>query len=317
MEARGIAVPGADGTRRRLQAARPRYGEMAIKAFLAGCAMISIATTTAIIFSLLIPSLAFFREVSLGDFLFKTEWAPAQDLFGVVPLVVGTFNVVLWGMVVAIPIGLGAAMYLSEYATPRVRKTVKPILEVLAGIPTVAIGFFGVSLVTPVLQDIWPGDFLGGPPGFFNAGAAGLCIGLMIVPIIASISEDAMSSVPSGLREGAYALGASKMRVALRIVFPAALSGIVASLVLAVSRAVGETMIVLLVAGNTPNVTLNPVENVQAMTAFIGTTATGDIAQGSVEYNTVFAVGTLLFFITLIMNLISIRFVRKYRQVYQ
>jgi phosphate transport system permease protein len=318
MEARRIAVPGAAGPHRpRLQAARPRYGEAAIKAFLAGCAILSIATTTAIVISLLIPALDFFRDVPVGDFLFKTEWAPAQDLFGVVPLVVGTFNVVLWGMVFAIPIGLGAAIYLSEYAAPRTRRVVKPILEILAGIPTVAIGFFGVSLVTPLLQDIWPGGFLGGPPGFFNAGAAGLCVGLMIVPIIASISEDAMSSVPGGLREGAYALGASKMRVALRVVFPAALSGVVASLVLAVSRAVGETMIVLLVAGNTPNVTFNPVENVQAMTAFIGTTATGDIAQGSVEYNTVFAVGSLLFVITLVMNLIAIRFVRKYRQVYE
>src|SRR5918996_941804 len=318
MEARGIAVPGAGGpSRPRLQAARPRYGEMAIKAFLAGCAILSIATTTAIVISLLIPTLDFFDQVPLGDFFLKSEWAPAQDLFGVIPLVVGTFSVVLWGMVFAIPIGLGAAIYLSEYASPRVRRVVKPILEILAGIPTVAIGFFGVSLVTPLLQDIWPGDFLGGPPGFFNAGAAGLCIGLMIVPIIASISEDAMSSVPAGLREGAYALGASKMVVALRVVFPAALSGIVASIVLAVSRAVGETMIVLLVAGNTPNVTFNPVDNVQAMTAFIGTTATGDIAQGSVEYDTVFAVGTLLFLMTLVLNLISIRFVRKYRQVYE
>jgi phosphate transport system permease protein len=318
MDAQGIAVPGAGGLKRpRLQAASPRYGEKAIKLFLAACAALSIATTTAIVLSLLLPAIDFFGEVPVGDFLFKTEWAPAQDLFGVIPLVVGTFNVVLWGMVVAIPIGLGAAIYLSEYASPRVRKAVKPVLELLAGIPTVAIGFFGVSLVTPVLQDIWPGTFLGGPPGFFMAGSAGLCIGLMIVPIIASISEDAMSSVPAGLREGAYALGASKMRVALRVVFPAALSGIVASIVLAVSRAVGETMIVLLVAGNTPNVTLNPVENVQAMTAYIGTTATGDIAQGTIEYDTVFAVGTLLFAVTLVMNLISIRFVRKYRQVYE
>jgi phosphate transport system permease protein len=318
MEAGEIAVPGAAGpSRPRLQAASPRYGEKAIKAVLAGCAVLSVATTIAIVVSLLIPAVDFFREVPFADFFLKTEWAPAQDLFGVVPLVVGTFNVVLWGMVVAVPVGLGAAIYLSEYASPRVRSVVKPTLEILAGIPTVAIGFFGVSLVTPLLQDIWPGTFLGGPPGFFMAGAAGLCIGLMIVPIIASISEDSMSSVPAGLREGAYALGASRMRVSLRVVFPAALSGIVASLVLAVSRAVGETMIVLLVAGNTPNVTLNPVENVQAMTAFIGTTATGDIAQGTIEYDTVFAVGALLFVITLVMNLISIRFVRKYRQVYE
>jgi phosphate transport system permease protein len=231
--------------------------------------------------------------------------------------VVGTLNVVLWGMLFAIPIGLGSAIYLSEYATPRVRRTVKPMLEILAGIPTVAIGFFGVAFVTPLLQDIWPGGFLGGPPGFFNAGAAGLCIGLMIVPIIASISDDAMSSVPGGLREGAYALGASKMRVALRVVFPAALSGTVASIVLAFSRAVGETMIVLLVAGNTPNLTINPTETIQAMTAFIGVTATGDVATGTIEYDTVFAVGLLLFAITLVANLISIRLVRHYREVYE
>jgi phosphate transport system permease protein len=318
MEAGGIATPGAAGpSGLRLQAASPRYGEKAIKAFLAGCAILSVAITTAIVVALLIPTVDFFGQVPIGDFLFKTEWAPAQDLFGVIPLVVGTLNVVLWGMVFAIPIGLGAAIYLSEYARPRVRKVVKPILEVLAGIPTVAIGFFGISLVVPLFQDIWPGEFLGGPPGFFMAGAAGVCIGLMIVPIIASISEDAMSSVPAGLRQGAYALGASKMRVALRVVFPAALSGIVASLVLAVSRAIGETMIVLLVAGNTPNITLNPVEPVQAMTAYIGVTATGDVAQNTIEYDTVFAVGALLFAITLVMNLVAIRFVRRYRQVYE
>ena len=230
---------------------------------------------------------------------------------------IGTLNVVLWGLLVAIPVGLGAAIYLSEYAHPRARKLIKPVLEVLAGIPTVAIGFFGVSLVTPLLQDIWPGSFLDGPPGFFNAGAAALCIGLMIVPIISSISEDAMRAVPGGLREGAYAMGATKRRVATRVVFPAALSGIVASVVLAFSRAVGETMIVLLVAGNTPNLTLNPVEPIQAMTAFIGVTATGDIATGTIEYDTVFAVGLLLFAITLVANLISIRLVRKYREVYE
>jgi len=318
MEARDIAASGPAGVPpRRLEAASPRYGEKAIKAALMACAALSVITTTAIVISLLGPALGFFEVVAPGDFIFKTEWAPAQDLFGVLPLVVGTINVVLWGMLFAIPIGLGAAIYLSEYASRRVRKAVKPILEILAGIPTVAIGFFGVSFVTPLLQDLWPGSFLGGPPGFFNALAAGLCIGLMIVPIISSISEDAMSSVPAGLREGAYALGASKMRVATRVVFPAALSGIVASIVLAISRAIGETMIVLLVAGNTPNLTLNPVENIQAMTAYIGVTATGDIATGTIEYDTVFAVGALLFVLTLGMNLISIRLVRKYREVYE
>jgi phosphate transport system permease protein len=276
-----------------------------------------VITTTAIVFSLLGPSIGFFREVSIVDFFTGTEWFPTQGFFGVLPLIVGSLNVVGWALLFAIPIGLGAAIYLSEYAPRRVRKAVKPILEVLAGIPTVAIGFFGISFVVPTLRDNWPGSFLGGPPGFFMAGAASLCIGLMIVPIISSISEDAMSAVPAGLREAAYALGASKLRVATRVVFPAAISGIVASIVLGVSRAVGETMVVLMVAGNNPNVTLNPVEAIQAMTAYLGITATGDIATGTVEYDTVFAVGALLFAITLVMNLFSIRLVRKYREVYE
>jgi phosphate transport system permease protein len=317
VEARDIAASGPAGIPRRLEAPSPRYGEKVIYGLLALCAALSVITTTAIVISLLGPAFGFFQEVSPGDFFLKTEWAPAQELFGVLPLVVGTLNVVLWGLVFAIPIGLGTAIYLSEYARPRVRKVVKPVLEVLAGIPTVAIGFFGVSLVTPLLQDIWPGEFLEGPPGFFNALAAALCVGLMIVPIISSISDDAMRSVPAGLREGAYALGASKMRVALRVVFPAALSGTVASIVLAFSRAVGETMIVILVAGNTPNLTFNPTEAIQAMTSFIGVTATGDIATGTIEYDTVFAVGALLFVITLIANLISIRLVRRYREIYE
>jgi phosphate transport system permease protein len=317
VEARDIGVSSPVGLASRLEAPSRRWGERAIFAALALCAVLSVITTTAIVISLIGPALGFFGEVAPGDFFLKSEWAPAQDLFGVLPLVVGTLNVVLWGLLVAVPVGLGAAIYLSEYAHPRVRKVIKPVLEVLAGIPTVAIGFFGVSLVTPLLQDIWPGSFLDGPPGFFNAGAAALCIGLMIVPIISSISEDAMRAVPGGLREGAYAMGATKRRVATRVVFPAALSGIVASIVLAFSRAVGETMIVLLVAGNTPNLTLNPVEPIQAMTAYIGVTATGDIATGTIEYDTVFAVGLLLFAITLVANLISIRLVRKYREVYE
>jgi phosphate transport system permease protein len=222
-------------------------------------------------------------------------------------------------MLFAIPIGLGAAIYLSEYARPGVRKAVKPILEILAGIPTVAIGFFAVSFILPeIIQPLWPGDFLGGATGKpFIALAAGLGIGLMIVPIIASISEDAMSAVPRGLHEGAYALGATKAKVAVRVIIPAALSGIVASIVLAISRAVGETMIVVLAAGSTPNLTFNPVEAIQAMTAYIATTATGDISTGSTDYKAVFAVGTVLFFMTLVMNMVSIRLVRRYREVYE
>ena len=314
MEARDIGVSGPAGITRRLEAPSPRYGEKLIYASLAACAILSVVTTTAIVIALIGPTLGFFQDVPVADFLFGTEWSPSFEpaSFGVLPLVVGTLSVTLWGMLFAIPIGLGAAVYLSEYANPRVRKTIKPILEILAGIPTVAIGFFCVSFITPeVLQSIFPSA------GIFLALSAGLGIGLMTVPIIASISEDAMRAVPGGLREGAYAMGATRMRVATRVVFPAALSGIVASIVLAISRAVGETMVVVLAAGSTPNLTLNPLESIQAMTAFIATTATGEIAQDTVEYDTIFAVGTLLFVMTLAMNLISIRLVRRFREVYE
>lgn len=304
-----------------LQAPKPRYGEKVIQGLLAACGILSVLTTTAIVFSLIGPTIGFFEVVPVDEFLFGTEWAPQFEppSFGVLAIVAGTLNVTLWGMLFAVPIGLGSAIYLSEYARPGVRKTVKPVLEILAGVPTVAIGFFAASFILPeIIVPLWPGEFLGGATGKpFMALAGGLGIGLMIVPIIASISEDAMSAVPSGLREGAYAMGATKFKVATRVVFPAALSGIVASIVLATSRAVGETMIVLLAAGSTPNFTLNPVEAVQTMTAYIGVTATGDIATGTLDYKSVFAVGTVLFVMTLMMNLVSIRLVRRYREVYE
>ncbi|HYJ21196.1 MAG TPA: phosphate ABC transporter permease subunit PstC [Solirubrobacterales bacterium] len=315
------ATQPAGGPPRRLQAPSKRYGEKAIQGLLALCGILSVLTTTAIVISLVGPTIGFFELVPVGDFLFGTDWTPQFEppSFGVLAIVVGTLNVTLWGMLFAIPVGLGSAIYLSEYASPRVRKTLKPVLEILAGIPTVAIGFFAVSFILPeIIQPIWPDSLLGGAVGKpFMALAAGLGIGLMIVPIIASISEDAMSAVPRGLREGAYALGATKAKVAIRVVFPAALSGIVASIVLAISRALGETMIVVLAAGSTPQLTLNPVEAIQAMTSYIATTATGDISTGSVDYKSVFAVGTVLFVMTLVMNVISIRLVRKYREVYE
>jgi phosphate transport system permease protein len=320
VEARDSLSSGRQGAfaPSRLEAPSRRLGEKAIQGLLALCAAISIVTTTAIVISLVGPSLSFFGEVPIGDFLFGTDWSPAlrPQHFGVLPIVVGTLSVTFWGLLFAVPIGLLSAIYLSEYARPRVRKTVKPLLEVLAGIPTVAIGFFAFSFITPALQDVWPG-FLGDEPNIFNALAAALAVGLLIVPIIASISEDAMSAVPSGLREGAYAMGATRMKVAVRVVFPAALSGIVASIVLGVSRAVGETMVVLMAAGATPNLTFNPVESIEAMTAYIAITGTGDIATGTLEYNTIFAVGLVLFVMTLVMNLISIRLVRRYREVYE
>lgn len=320
MEARDtIAATGAGGAEqppRPLVAASPRRGEKVIFGLLALCTLISVITTTAIVLSLLSPTLDFFGEISIGDFLSFDDWAPLQEpgSFGVLNIVVGTLSVTLWAMVVAVPIGLLSATYLSEYARPRVRKTLKPVLEVLAGIPTVAFGVFAVAFISPEIQDIFPG-FIKTPP--FSAGVAGLAVGLMIVPIIASISDDAMRSVPAGLREGAYALGATKLKVSTRVVFPAAISGIVASIVLAASRAVGETMIVLLVAGKTPNATLDPGASVQTMTAFIGTTATGDIPTGSIDYKTIFAVGALLFVITFVLNMFAIRLVRRFREVYE
>jgi phosphate transport system permease protein len=321
MEASGIGAQGGiGGPRRSLEAPSRRIGEKVIKGLLAFCGLLSVLTTTAIVISLIGPTLGFFDLVDPIAFLTGTDWGPSFEppSFGVLPIVVGTLSVTLWGMLFAIPIGLGAAIYLSEYASPRARRIVKPTLEILAGIPTVAIGFFAATFILPsIIQPLWPDGLFGGDERPFMALAAGLGIGLMIVPIIASLSDDAMTAVPRGLREGAYALGSTRAKVATRVVFPAALSGIVASIVLAISRAVGETMIVLLAAGSTPNLTFNPVESIQAMTSYIATTATGDISTGSPDYKAIFAVGTVLFLMTLVMNMISIRLVRRYREVYE
>lgn len=317
MQASEIAASGPAASQRpRLEAAGTRYGEKLIIAGLGACAAISVITTTAIVGSLLVPSIEFFGAVPIKDFLLGTDWGPTftPPTFGVLPIVAGTLSITFWSLLFAIPIGIGSAIYLSEYASRRTRKVVKPVLEVLAGVPTVAFGFFALVFITPQLQDIWPG-FLGDGPGIFSALAGGLAIGLLIVPIVATVSEDAMGSVPSGLREGAYALGATRSRVAARVVLPAALSGVVAAVILAASRAIGETMVVLLAAGNTPNLTLNPTEPIQAMTAFIATTATGDIATGTITYETVFAVALLLFAMTLLINVLSIRLVRRFREV--
>lgn len=320
MEARdAIAATRALGRpdpSRPLVAARPRHGERVIQWLLAGCALLSVATTTAIVLSLLAPTIDFFGEVSLSSFFSFEDWAPTQadPGFGVFRVVIGTLSTSLWALLFAVPIGLLSAIYLSEYAKPRVRKTIKPVLEVLAGIPTVALGLFAVTFLSPEIQKIFP-SFIQTPP--FAAGVAGLAIGLLLVPIIASISDDAMRAVPGGLREGAYALGATKLKVSTRVVFPAAISGIVASIVLALSRAVGETMIVLLAAGGTPNPTFDPGQSVLTMTAFIGKTATGDIGTGTITYDTIFAVGALLFVMTLAMNYVAIRLVRRFREVYE
>jgi phosphate transport system permease protein len=295
----------------RLRADRRRWGEDVVKGLLALCALVSVATTVGIVVALLEPSIEFFRDVSVVDFFSGDRWAPLfkPASFGIQPLLVGTLAVTFWACLVALPFGLGSAVYLSEYARPRVRGVLKPALEVLAGIPTVVYGFFALTFLTPLLRD------LGIDVGIFNVLSAGLVMGVMLIPTVASISEDAMSAVPRELRDGAYGLGASRLQVSTRIVIPAAVSGIVASYVLAISRAVGETMIVLIAAGGLAQITVDPREPAQTMTAFIGATGIGDVPTGSIEYKTIFAVGLTLFVLTFAMNVLSSRLVRKYREV--
>jgi phosphate transport system permease protein len=304
---------GATAAAPRLRGRRRRLGEDAIRGLLGLCALVSVATTAGIFVALLLPALDFFGEVSVVEFLTGTDWAPLFEpaRFGVVPLAVGTLSVTFWACLVAMPFGLGAAIYLSEYARPRVRRVLKPALEVLAGIPTVVFGFFALTFVTPLLRD------LGIDVEIFNALSAGLVMGVMLIPTVASISEDAMSAVPRELRDGAYALGSTKLQVSTRIVVPAAISGIVASYVLAISRAIGETMIVLIAAGQQPNLTFDPREAIETMTAFIAATGAGDVPVGSIEYKTIFAVGLTLFLATLLLNLVAIRLVRRWREVYE
>ena len=298
-----------------LGVARRRWHEEAIKALLILAALISILTTTGIVISLARETIVFFQDVGIGAFLFGTDWSPIikPQSFGVVPLVSGTLMITGICLVVAIPLGLGSAIYLSEYARPRVRKTVKPILELLAGVPTIVFGYFALTFFTPtILTDILHMDI-----SVFNALSAGIVMGFMVMPTIASVAEDAMSAVPASLREGSFGLGANRLQTSLRVVFPAALSGIVASVVLGASRAIGETMIVLVAAGQIAVISADAREPMYTMTSYIAAIGKGDVATGSTQYKTIFAVGMLLFVITLVLNLISIRFVRKYRQVYE
>jgi phosphate transport system permease protein len=292
---------------------RIRPGEVVVRAVLFLAATISVLTTLGIVLSLLLPAVEFFREVSPWEFFTGTTWAPLFEPahFGVLPLVVGTMMISFWSALVAFPLGVGVAIYLSEYARPRVTAVLKPVLEILAAIPTVVFGYFALTFVTPLLRDI------GVQVEIFNALAASLVLGVMLIPTVASLSEDAMAAVPRDLRDGGYALGADKLQVSTRIVVPAAVSGIIAAFVLAFSRAVGETMIVLIAAGQLPQITFDPRETIETMTAFIGATGNGDVPTGSIEYKTIFAVGLTLFLITLVMNLISIRLVRRFREVYE
>jgi len=297
-----------------LRQRRGRYGERVAMVALVGSAGLSVLVTIGIFFALLVPSLEFLREISIREFLTGDRWAPtfADASFGVLPLVTGTMWTTVIGLLIAIPFGLGAAIYLAEYAPERVRRFLKPVLEVLAGIPSVVYGYFALYFVAPTVLN----DLLSVEVGTFSVLAAGLVLGIMIIPTVASLSEDAMSAVPQSLRQASFALGANRMRTTLRVVFPAAVSGITASIVLAASRAVGETMIVALAAGTQAQVVSSPTEPGQTMTGFIAQTATGESSPGSLTYNTLFAVGLLLFVVTLLMNVVAGSIVRRIREVY-
>jgi phosphate transport system permease protein len=307
----GRGGPGPDFVFRR---SSPRRLEAVVRLALRFSALLSVLITLGIVTALLVPALTFFREVSVVEFLTGTRWAPqfADASFGVLPLVTATAWTTAIALLVAIPFGLGAAIYLSEYAHPKARKTLKPVLELLAGVPTVVFGFFALSFVAPVVLKEW----LSVDVGTFSILAAGLVMGVMIIPTIASLAEDAMTAVPQAMRQGSAALGANRMQTTVRVVFPAALSGIVAAIVLGISRAIGETMIVAIAAGARSQMVTDPTMEGATMTGFIARMALGDSRVGSLEYNTLFAVGLLLFVLTLIVNLISIRLVRRFRQEY-
>ncbi|MDX1690520.1 MAG: phosphate ABC transporter permease subunit PstC [Acidimicrobiia bacterium] len=304
---------------------RSRPLERAIVATLFVAGAISIAVTLGILWELGKESLLFFgdEEVSLWGFLTTTTWQPQAGSFGIWPLILGTVYITVIALVVAIPIGLAAAIYLSEYASPRVRGILKPTLEILVGIPTVVFGFFAITFMTPLLRGIFGETTV----GFFNVLSAGIVVGFLIVPLISSLAEDAMAAVPDSLRQAAYGLGASKLEVSLRIVVPAALSGIAAGIVVAMSRAVGETMVVTLAAGASPrnwtfgeeglSTILDPFEGAQTMTGYIAITASGDLSYDTIDYNSIFAIGLTLFVMTLGLNSLSRRIVKRYRQEYE
>ncbi|NJD03847.1 MAG: phosphate ABC transporter permease subunit PstC [Ruminiclostridium sp.] len=275
-------------------------------------ALISVFTTIGIILSLFINSTGFFSKVSIVEFLTGTQWTPlfSDRHFGILPLVTGTLIITAGAAVISIPVGLCSAIYLSEYAKPKIRKVLKPFLEVLAGIPSIVYGYFALTAITPLLQSLIPQTEI------FNAASGSIAVGIMTIPLVSSLSEDALRAVPDSLRHGALALGSTKLETSLRVVVPAAISGISASFVLAVSRAIGETMIVTIASGARPNFTLNPLESVQTMTAFIVQASQGDNPHGTTGFYALFAVGLVLFLITLIMNIISHSIVQKYRKEY-
>ncbi len=292
-----------------------RPGETLIQSILFFCGAVSILTTIGIVYELGKEAWLFFGdpEISLVEFFTSTNWRPAIGEYGVLPLVTSTLITSIIAMLVALPLGLGSAIYLSEYASARVRSILKPVLEILAGVPTVVYGYFALTFTTPILRLIFGQDTV----SIYNMAAAGLTMGIMILPLVSSMSEDALSSVPRSLREASYGLGATRLETAVQVVVPAALSGIVAAFIVGVSRAVGETMIVAIAAGAGPNFTFNPFEAAETMTGYIARISGGDLAYDTPDYNSIFAIGLLLFAITLTLNLISRQISRRFREVYE
>ena len=297
----------------RLTRARGRPLEKVLRWLFFACAAISVLTTLAVVGVLSVETFYFFQQVPASDFLFGTRWTPLLEpkSYGILPLLFGTTLIVIGAAIVALPVGLACAIYLSEYAGNRTRDLVKPILEILAGIPTIVYGFFAITFVTPILRTLIPSTEV------FNAASAGIVVGIMVLPMVASLCDDALRAVPNALRDGAYSLGATSFEVTARIVVPASLSGIFAAFVLAISRAIGETMAVTLAAGTTPNLTLNPLESIQTMTAYIVQVSLGDTPAGTLSYQTLFAVGAVLFSMTLVLNLIANAIMNRYRDVYE
>jgi phosphate transport system permease protein len=287
--------------------------ESIIEKLLAASALITVLTTVGIIWVLVSESWSFFRQIPLSDFLFDTEWTPlfSQKHYGILPLLSGTLLTTLIAICTALPLGLTIAVYLSEYVHKNVRSSIKPALEILAAVPTVVYGFFALTVVTPFLQTFIPGL------SSFNALSAGLVMGIMIVPLISSLSEDALNAVPKSLREASYGMGATKFQTSFKVVVPAASSGILVSIILAISRAIGETMVVAIAAGQQPNLTFDPRESVETITAYIVQVSLGDVAHGSMEYKTIFAAGISLFIFTFLLNNLSSFIKKKYQEKYE
>jgi len=292
---------------------RIRIGERIIQLLLVLAAALSILTTIGIVYELGKEALNFFSQVSLFDFLFHTKWNPQIGDFGIMPLLSATLMTSSIAMLVALPLGLSTAIYLSEYASEKARSILKPILEILAGIPTVVYGYFALTFMTPLLRSLLGKDVV----EIYNTASAGIVIGILIIPMVSSMSEDALSAVPRSLREASYGLGATKIETAIKIVLPAAVSGIVAAFIVSISRAIGETMIVAIAAGAGPNLTFNPFRPAETMTGHIVRISGGDLSYDSIDYNSIFAIGLFLFFITLGLNVLSQRIVRRFREVYE